>query len=88
MEFLYDYIIEQALIVVPVLLVVGQVFKNTPKMQDWLIPYFLLLLGVLFTIGIKGINMQAIVQGVLVSGAAVFANQLYKQYSNKEGDDK
>ncbi|MGE7912499.1 phage holin family protein [Lysinibacillus xylanilyticus] len=88
MEFLYDFIIEQALIIVPVLLVIGKVLKNTPKMQDWQIPYILLLLGVLFTIGIMGINIQAIVQGVLVSGAAVFANQLYKQYSNKEGDDK
>ena len=88
MEFLYDYIIEQALIVVPVLLVIGQVLKNIPKIQDWLIPYILLLLGVLFTIGIMGINIQAIVQGVLVSGAAVFANQLYKQYSSKDGGNK
>ncbi|WP_232733192.1 phage holin family protein [Lysinibacillus xylanilyticus] len=61
MEFLYDYIIEQALIVVPVLLVIGQALKNTPKMQNWLIPYILLLLGFLFTIGIMGINMHAIV---------------------------
>lgn len=53
-----------------------------------MIPFFLLLLGVLFTIGIMGINIQAIVQGVLVSGAAVFANQSYKQYSSKDGDDK
>lgn len=88
MEFLFDYIIEQALIVVPVLLVIGQVLKNTPKMQNWLIPYILLMFGVLFTIGIMGINIQAIVQSVLVSGAAVFANQLYKQYSSKDGDDK
>lgn len=88
MEFLYDYIIEQALIVVPVLLVIGQILKSTPKMRDWLIPYILLVLGVAFTIGIMGINIQAIVQGVLVSGAAVFANQLYKQYSGKESDGK
>lgn len=88
MDFLYDYIIEQALIVVPVLLVIGQILKSTPKMRDWLIPYILLVLGVAFTIGIMGINIQAIVQGVLVSGAAVFANQLYKQYSGKEGDSK
>lgn len=88
MEFLYDYIIDQALIVVPVLLVIGQVLKNTPKMQDWLIPYILLALGVSFTFGIMGINVQAIVQGILVSGAAVFANQLYKQYSSKDGVDK
>ena len=88
MEFLYEYIIEQALIVVPVLLVIGQILKSTPKMQDWLIPYILLALGVALVIGIMGINVQAIVQGVLVSGAAVFANQLYKQYSSKDGDGK
>ncbi|MGD2196234.1 phage holin family protein [Lysinibacillus fusiformis] len=88
MEFLYEYIIEQALIVVPVLLVIGQVLKNTPKMQDWLIPYILLVFGVAFTIGVMGITMQSIVQGVLVSGAAVFSNQLYKQYSDKGGNGK
>lgn len=88
MDFLYNYIIEQALIVVPVLLVVGQILKSTPKMPDWVIPYILLALGVLFTIGIMGVNVQAIVQGVLVSGAAVFANQLYKQYARKDGDSK
>ncbi|WP_336634186.1 phage holin family protein [Lysinibacillus fusiformis] len=88
MEFLYDYIIEQALIVVPVLLVIGQVLKNTPKMQDWLIPYILLVFGITFTIGVMGITMQSIVQGVLVSGAAVFSNQLYKQYSHKGGNGK
>ncbi len=86
MEFLYDYIIEQALIVVPVLLVIGQILKSTPKMKDWLIPYILLMFGITFTVGIMGFNMQAIVQGVLVSGAPVFANQLYKQYSVKEGE--
>lgn len=88
MEFLYDYIIEQALIVVPVLLVIGQILKNTPKMQDWLIPYILLIVGVVFTIGIMGVNVQAVVQGILVSGAAVFANQLFKQYISKDGDSK
>ncbi len=88
MEFLYDYIIEQALIVVPVLLVIGQALKNTPKMQDWLIPYILLVVGVTFTIGLMGFTMQSIVQGVLVSVAAAFSNQLYKQYSDKEGNGK
>lgn len=79
-------IIEQALIVVPVLLVIGKILKHTPKLKDWLIPYILLVLGISFTIGIIGINIQAIAQGVLVSGAAVFTNQLYKQYLGKEGE--
>lgn len=86
MEFLYEYIIDQALIVVPVLLVLGQIIKNTPNVKDWLIPYVLLVLGLVFTIGIMGINVQAVVQGVLVSGAAVFANQMYKQYTSKDDE--
>ncbi|MEC1177605.1 phage holin family protein [Metasolibacillus meyeri] len=88
MDFLYNYIIEQALIVVPVLLVIGQILKSTPKMSDWVIPYILLALGVLLTIALMGFNANAIIQGVLVAGAAVFANQLYKQYVQKDGDSK
>lgn len=85
MEFLFDYIIEQALIVVPVLLVLGQIIKGTPKIKDWVIPYVLLFAGVAFTIALMGLNASAIIQGVLVAGAAVFANQLYKQYASKDG---
>ncbi|KYG89143.1 holin [[Bacillus] sp. KCTC 13219] len=88
MDFLYNYIIEQALIVVPALLVIGQILKSTPKMPDWVIPYFILIAGVLLTVALMGFNVNAIIQGVLVAGAAVFANQLYKQYVHKDGDSK
>ncbi|MBU5594927.1 phage holin family protein [Amphibacillus sp. MSJ-3] len=83
-EMLNEYIVEQALIVIPVLLVLGTFIKSTPKIKDWTIPYILLVLGVLFTVALMGFNVDAIIQGVLVSGAAVFSNQLYKQAKNKD----
>ena len=84
MEFLQEYIIEQALIIIPVLLILGAIIKATPKVKDWIIPYVLLVLGVAFTIALLGINVDAVIQGVLVSGAAVFGHQLYAQAKHRE----
>lgn len=79
MEFIIDYIVDQALIVIPVLLILGKIFKETPSFKDWLIPYLLLLLGIIFTTFLMGFNVDAFIQGILVSGAAVFGHQLYIQ---------
>ncbi len=84
MELLNEYIIEQALIVIPVLLILGKIIKETPNAKDWHIPYILLILGVAFTVALVGFNVDGIIQGVLVSGAAVFGHELYKQ--GKERD--
>lgn len=83
-EILNEYIVEQALINIPVLLILGSIIKSTPKIKDWTIPYILLFLGVAFTVALLGFNVDSIIQGVLVSGAAVFGNQLYKQAKNKD----
>lgn len=78
-ELLYEYIVEQALIVIPVLLILGKIIKETPVFKDWLIPYVLLILGVVFSISLIGFNVEAVIQGILVSGAAVFGHELFKQ---------
>lgn len=59
-------------------------FKSTPNFKDWLIPYVLLILGIVFAVFLMGFNVDAVIQGVLVSGAAVFGHELYKQ--GKERD--
>lgn len=76
---LNEYIIEQALIVIPVLLILGKMIKETPNVKDWLIPYILLVIGAALTIALIGFNADAVIQGILVSGAAVFGHQLFKQ---------
>lgn len=78
-EILNEYIIEKALIVIPVLFILGEIIKETPNAKDWLIPYILLVLGIIFTVALIGFNVDAVIQGVLVSGAAVFGNELIKQ---------
>lgn len=84
MEFINEYIIEQALIIIPVLLILGKIIKETPTVKDWIIPYVLLILGTGFTVALLGFNVDAVIQGVLVSGAAVFGHQLYAQAKHRE----
>lgn len=79
MEFIKEYLIDEALGVIPVLFILGAIIKNTPNVKDWIIPYFLLVIGVGFTIALLGFNVDAVIQGVLVIGAAVFGNELIKQ---------
>lgn len=87
LEFIRELLVEDALIVVPVLWVLGKIVKGTPKARDWTIPYILLGLGIVFTIGILGFNVDAVIQGVLVSGVAVFGHQLLIQTRERGGDN-
>lgn len=79
MDFLNEYIIEQALIVIPVLLILGKIIKSTDVIKDKYIPLTLLFVGVVFAIALIGFNVDAVIQGILVAGAAVFGHELYKQ---------
>lgn len=87
MENLLNYVINEALVVIPVLWIIGQFIKQTPNVKNWLIPYILLVIGTGLTVGIMGLSIDAVIQGVLVSGAAVFGNELVKQATEKKGDD-
>lgn len=83
MDFL-NYIIDKALVLIPVLLIIGQIIKMIPNAKDWIIPWVLLVLGVVMSCLMMGWGVDGVIQGVLVAGAAVFGNQLYKQ--TKEQD--
>lgn len=83
MEFT-KFITENALILVPALYVLGMVLKGTEKIPDKYIPIVLLPIGVIASISMLGYTVQAIVQGVLVVGAAVYTNQLVKQFNKSE----
>ncbi|MCW6088800.1 phage holin family protein [Clostridium sporogenes] len=84
---LMDYIVEQALILIPVLYVLGMMLKNTQEIKDWTIPWILLVLGIIGAISLMGFNANAVIQGVLVTGAAVYTNQLIKQSTEKKEQD-
>lgn len=87
MENLQDYIKPELLVLIPVLYIVGMILKNTERVDNKYIPAVLgvggVLLAMLYVMGSEGITIMglftAITQGVLVSGAAVYVNQLIKQ---------
>lgn len=79
-----EYITENALLLIPVLNVIGMVIKNTEKIPDKYIPLILLGFGVVGAIAIMGPSPESAVQGVLVTGAAVYGNQLVKQIKKDE----
>lgn len=77
-----NYIVEQALILIPALYILGLLLKQS-KIKDWLIPWILLICGVGGAIALIGLNVNAVLQGILVTGATVFGNQLLKQTVQK-----
>ncbi len=73
------YIVDRALILIPVLNILGMILKNTEKIPDKFIPLILLAFGILGAIALSGLSADSVVQGVLVTGAAVYGNQIVKQ---------
>ncbi len=79
-----DFITENALLLVPVLNIVGVIIKNTEKIPDKYIPFILLFLGILGAIAILGVSAESVLQGILVTGTAVYGNQIVKQIKKTE----
>ena len=78
-----EYIVENSLVLVPVLNIIGMIIKNTEKIKDKYIPLILLFFGIVGTVAILGLSPHSVVQGVLVTGAAVYGNQVVKQLKTK-----
>lgn len=83
MEIL-TYITENALVLIPVLIVIGQIIKNIEKIPDKWIPIILLPIGVLGAMALGGWTVTSAIQGILVTGAAVYGNQIVKQLKKEE----
>lgn len=77
------YITEYALILIPALMVLGRIFKTVKVIPDRFIPVLLLPAGIVGAGLMLGWHIDAIVQGVLVTGTAVYGDQLVKQLCEK-----
>ena len=84
MEMLKDYILDNALILIPAIYVIGAILKGTELIKDKYIPVILLPVGIALGMILVGFNVNGFIQGVLVTGVAVYANQLVKQALKKE----
>ncbi len=81
---IYTFLIEDALIFVPALLILGQIIKGIEFIPDKYIPLILLPVGILGAIVGGGLNVGSVIQGILVTGAAVYGNQIVKQLKKQE----
>lgn len=78
-EIIKGFMLEKALVLIPVLWIIGAIVKKTPVMPDWLIPYILLAFGIAGGLAIVSPDVAGAVQGILAAGAAVLGHQLVKQ---------
>lgn len=76
---LMSYIVERALVLIPVLNILGMILKTLEKIPDKFIPLILLAAGILGSIALMGVSADSVIQGVLVTGVAVYGNQVVKQ---------
>ena len=75
-----NFIIEEGLIMIPVLYIIGEIIKFTGVLNNKWIPLTLLVFSILFTpLLLGGFTPDNIVQGVLVTGVTVLGDQLIKQ---------
>jgi hypothetical protein len=78
-----NFLVEKALIIVPVLWIIGKIVKGTKKIADEFIPVILLVLGPILALALLGLTVEAFMQGVIAAGVAVFGHQLLKQSAKK-----
>ena len=75
-----NYVVEEGLIMIPVLYIIGEIVKGTEVVSNKWIPLVLLVISVGFTPLVLGAyDANNIVQAVLVAGATVFTNEFVKQ---------
>ena len=73
------YIMDNALILIPALIVIGAIIKQVEAIPNKWIPLILLPLGIAGALALGGLSADSVIQGILVTGAAVYGNQLVKQ---------
>ena len=81
-----QYITAEFLYLIPVLWIIGAIIRNVPGIKNWIIPFVLLVFGILFCVLLAGVTAAAVIQGILVAGAAVLGDQVVKQ-AKKAGND-
>lgn len=76
-QFLQD----GSLIMVAVLYIIGMMLKGVSDetFNNKYIPFVLLVIGMLLSIWQGGVCIDAVMQGVIVTGMAVYSNQVIKQ---------
>lgn len=86
-EEILSYINTEILVLIPVLIIIGQTLKQIPKMQNWIIPIVLAVIGVTIAIVLMVDIVAGVIQGILATGMAVYVHQLTIQTTRKRKED-
>lgn len=79
-----SYILDNKLILIPVLYVINYIVKKTKVIGDKFLPLVLLVVGILLSVLMGGDTIiNNIVQGILVTGTTVLTDQIVVQAKNK-----
>lgn len=76
---LFEFIKTEALWIIPVLMIFGQILKNIPVFKDWLIPITLFILGLILGYIFIEQSSVGLLQGLLSATASVGIHQGIKQ---------
>jgi len=88
-----QYIKIELLILVPVLVIIGKIIKDSSFINNKHIPLILGMISIVLScawlIVIEHDNfahalVTGIIQGILLAGMAVYSNQVFKQYTGKD----
>ena len=83
MDFM-NYIAENALVLIPVIYIIGMFLKGLKGVSDKYIHVVLMFVSIAFSVAMLGLNVDSIIQGILIAGATVLSNQLIKQSKKSE----
>lgn len=84
MDF-FQYIVQEGLIMIGVLFILGEIIKGTESVHNKWIPVILLVISIIMTPLLLGSYAPAnIVQAILVAGATVFTDQVIKQTQKRK----
>lgn len=78
-QLVLSYLVESRLILIPFLMIIGYVIKNTSLVRDELIPVILIVLGIASSVSMGGLNIDEIIQGTLSSGGAILFHETVKE---------
>ena len=94
-----EYIKPELLILIPVLYIIGMGIKKASFIANRWIPLIIggcgIVLSIIYVLSTSPLNsvqtvfmaiFTALTQGILVSGASVYANQIFKQFKGAKDD--
>lgn len=78
-SIIQEYIATDALILIPVLWVLGYFLKQSPNIPNWVIVWVILVCGIIGGFVVVSQDADGIIQGILVAGVTVLGYELLKQ---------